>query len=201
MHTLKSFLKATLVGGLLFLVPVVLLLVVLRHALAIATKLATPIAKALPATSALGVPMVTLVAIALLLVLALLAGLVARTRPGRRMTQWFEESLLGSLPQYRMVKSVAEGLTQIETGAGLQPVLVGSDEAWQLGYLIEELHDGWVAVFMPSAPTPMSGNVAYVSRDRIRILDLPMSDAIRIVKQLGTGSAAALQKVDLGPPR
>ena len=100
-----------------------------------------------------------------------------------------------------MVKSVAEGLTQIETGAGLQPVLVGSDEAWQLGYLIEELHDGWVAVFMPSAPTPMSGNVAYVSRDRIRILDLPMSDAIRIVKQLGTGSAAALQAVDLGPPR
>ena len=36
---------------------------------------------------------------------------------------------------------------------------------------------------------------------RIRILDLPMSDAIRIVKQLGTGSAAALQKVDLGPLR
>ena len=59
------------------------------------------------------------------------------------MTHWFEESILGGLPQYRMVKSLAEGLTQIESGDGMQPVLMRGDEGWMLGYQMEELPGGW----------------------------------------------------------
>jgi hypothetical protein len=40
----KSFLKVTLVGGLMFLVPVVWLLLVLRHATPFAATIATPLA-------------------------------------------------------------------------------------------------------------------------------------------------------------
>jgi len=42
-NTIKSFLQATLVGGLMFLVPVVLVAVVLRHALQFAGKIAKPL--------------------------------------------------------------------------------------------------------------------------------------------------------------
>ena len=111
MNTIKAFLKATLVGGLMFLVPVVLVVLVLRHALQLAAKLAVPLADVLPVSHVGGVGVVTLVAVAILLVIAFLAGLLARTGPGRRVTHWFEESLLGGLPQYRMVKSLADGLT------------------------------------------------------------------------------------------
>ncbi len=199
MHTMKEFLKATLVGGLMFLVPVVLVLVVLRHAMQFAGKAAKPIAAMLPVGESFGVPAVTLVAVAILLAIALLAGLVARTPAGRRITGWFEESILGGMPQYRMVKSMAEGLTQIESGEGMQPVLMRTDECWQLAYRLEDLPEGWVAVFVPSAPTPMSGNVIYVSNDRIQPLDMGMAAAMKLVKRLGIGSADALRSVDLGP--
>lgn len=124
MKSSKEFLKATLVGGVMFLVPVVLLLVVLGKALQFAGTVAQPIARMLPVSHMGGVAVATLIAAAILLLIALLAGLAARTQPGRRVTHWFEESILGGIPQYRMVKSMAEGLTQIESGAGLQPILM-----------------------------------------------------------------------------
>ena len=196
---MKEFLKATLVGGLMFLVPVVLVLVVLRHAMQFAGRAAGPIAAMLPISESFGVPVVTLVAAAILLAIALLAGLVARTPAGRRITGWFEESILGGMPQYRMVKSMAEGLTQIESGNGMKPVLMRTDECWQLGYWLEDLPGGWSAVFLPAAPTPMSGNVVYVASERIRPLDLSMAGAMKLVKRIGIGSAEALRAVDLGP--
>ena len=197
MNPIKSFLKSTLVGGLMFLVPVVLVAVVLRHALQVAGKIAEPLAAVLPVSHVGGVGVVTLVAVAILVAIAFLAGLLARTGPGRRVTHWFEESLLGGLPQYRMVKSLADGLTQLETGGALQPVLMRGDEGWMLGYQMEELPDGWRVIFLPASPTPMSGNVMYVEASRVKPLDLSMRDAMQLVKRLGIGSAEKLRGANL----
>ena len=197
MNSIKSFLKATLVGGLMFLVPVVLVAVVLRHALQFAGKIAQPIAAVLPVSHLGGVAIATIIAVAILLCIALLAGLLSRTGPGRRVTHWFEESILGGMPQYRMVKSLAEGLTQLENGTGMQPVLMRGDEGWMLGYQMEELPDGWRVIFLPASPTPMSGNVMYVEASRVKPLDLSMRDAMQLVKRLGIGSAEKLRGTNL----
>jgi hypothetical protein len=53
----------------------------------------------------------------MLVLLAFVAGLVARTYLGERLTRWFEGSLLGRLPQYQMVKSMVEGLASCKTQA------------------------------------------------------------------------------------
>ena len=197
MNSIKSFLKATLVGGLMFLVPVVLVALVLRHALQFAGKIAQPIAAVLPVSHLGGVAIATIIAVAILFCIALLAGLLSRTGPGRRVTHWFEESILGGMPQYRMVKSLAEGLTQLENGTGMQPVLMRGDEGWMLGYQMEELPDGWRVIFLPASSTPMSGNVIYVEASRVKPLDLSMRDAMQLVKRLGIGSAEKLRGTNL----
>jgi uncharacterized membrane protein len=197
MQGIKSFLKATLVGGCMFLVPVVLVLVVAGKGMQFAGKIAVPMAKALPVSHVGGVAVATLIAVTILLVIALLAGLAARTGPGRRLTHWFEESLLGGLPQYRMVKSLAEGLTQIESGDGMQPVLMRGDEGWMLGYQVEVLPGDWRVVFLPASPTPMSGNVLYVEGTRVQPLAISMREAMVLVKRLGIGSAESLRGIVL----
>jgi uncharacterized membrane protein len=196
---MKNFLKTTLVGGVMFLVPVALVLVVLKHAMALAGKVAQPIAANFPQAEVAGIAVVSLVAALILLLIAFGAGLLARTSSGRRVTQWFEESILGGMPQYRMVKSMAEGLTQVESGAGMQPVIVRTDDGWQLAYRLEELAGGWTALFVPQAPTPMSGNVMYVPTHRVQALSIGMPAAMKLVKSIGVGSADVLRGVDLGP--
>lgn len=197
MNSLKSFLKSTLVGGLMFLVPVVLVLIVLSKALQLAGKVAKPLAAALPLSHVGGIGVATLLAIVILLGIAFVAGVLARTTVGRRITHWFEESMLGGLPQYRMVKSLSEGLLQVESGDNLRPVLMHGDDGWMLGYQVETLHNGWVVVFLPSSPTPMQGSVVYVEPDRVKELDLSMVDAMQLVKRLGIGSAEKLRGVRL----
>jgi uncharacterized membrane protein len=191
-------LKATIAGGLLFLLPVVLIVIVLGYAVQLAGKVAEPISEFLPVDAVLGVPGVTILAVLLLIVVSLVAGLFARTSGGKRIMRWSENSLLGG--KYRLVKSMAEGLAQVESTEGVHPALVSIEDGWQIGYLLEPLENGWVAVFLPQAPTPMSGNVMYLPADRVRPLGMTMVEAMAIVKRIGVGSATALRGADLTLP-
>ena len=196
---LADFLKATIVGGLLFLLPVALVLIVLRRAMQVAGKVAQPISALLP-DALTGAVVATGLAVLLLVLVSFLAGLVARTNAGRRTMRLFENSLLGGIPQYQLVKGMAEGLAQVENAEGVKPALVSIEGGWQIGYLLEPLENGWVTVFLPQAPTPMSGTVMYLPADRVCPLDIPMAKAMSIVKHIGVGSGAALHSVDLTLP-
>ena len=197
MKSIKEFLKTTIVGGIVFLVPLILLILVLRHAMEFAGKIAGPIAALFPENRIAGVALATIIAALVLLLLSFLAGLFARTHVGRDLARWLEDSLLGNLPQYRMVKTMAEGFAQVEDAQNLRPALVSIEGGWQLGYLLEEVRAGWVAVFLPQAPTPMSGNVMYMPAERVRVLDMPIGEAMLLVKRLGVGSAHSLRSADL----
>ena len=200
---MKEFLKTTIVGGVLFLLPVALVLFILGYAVRLAAKVVQPISNSLHLDrlgDVGGVGVVTIFAVLVLIFVSFIAGIVARTNVGGRMSRWFENSLLGGLPQYQLVKSMAEGLAQVESTSGVKPALVSIEGGWQIGYLLEPLENGWVAVFLPQAPAPMSGNVMYFPAGRVRPLGITMVQAMAIVKRIGVGSGEALRGADLRPP-
>lgn len=199
---MKTFLKTTILGGVLFLLPVAVILILLGHALGLATKAATPISHYLGLDRFgewSGIGAVTLIAVVVLVFVSFMAGILARTERGRRASRWFENSVFGNLPQYQLFKNMGEGLAQVEGASGAKPVLVSIDDGWQIGYLLEPLEQGWVVVFLPQAPTPMSGNVMYFPSDRIRPLDITMVQAMAVVKRIGVGSSQLLRGADLKP--
>jgi uncharacterized membrane protein len=198
--SLTEFLKTTIVGGLLFLLPMALILIVLGYAMRLAGKIAEGISKFLRVDEAIGAGEVTVLAVLVLVIISFAAGLIARTRGGKRIIRWSENSLLGGLPQYQLVKSMAEGLAQVESAESVSPILVSIEGGWQIGYLLEPLENGWFTVFLPQAPTPMSGNVMYMPADRIRSLEITMVQAMAIVKRMGVGSEDALRGTDLRLP-
>ncbi len=198
--SLLASLRATIIGGLLFLFPMVLIIIVFGYAMQFSIKIAKPISEILHVEPVLGAGGVTVLAALVLILLSLLAGLVARTNAGKRIMRWFENSILGGLPQYRLVKSMAEGLVQVETTEGVHPALVSIEGGWQIAYLLEQLENGWVTVFLPQAPTPMSGNVMYMPADRVRPLNITMVEAMTIVRRIGVGSAKALRGSQLKLP-
>ena len=194
--TLLGFLKATVVGGAIFLLPVALLLVLLSHAMTVARKVAEPLQHLVPETVVPhGFGLLPALTVLILLVVSLAAGLFARTDIGRRIGAWLEQSFLGAVPQYQLVKGMAEGLAELETTEGLVPVLVNIEDGWQIGYQLEELEEGWLALFLPQAPTPMSGTIIYLPASRVRPLDVAMLEVAQIIKHAGIGSKAALQGV------
>jgi uncharacterized membrane protein len=200
-YFMRGFIKTTIVGGVIFLLPVVLVLLVLSHAMRFAGKVVQPISHSLHFDHTVaGVGVATLLASLLLVIASFAAGVVARTKVGHHVSGWFESSLLGNLPQYQLAKSMGEGLAQIEGTDNLKPALISIDGGWQIGYLLEPIENGWMAVFVPQAPTPMSGNVMYLPADRIRPMAISMMQARAIVKHIGFGSGAALRGTNLTPP-
>jgi uncharacterized membrane protein len=99
-----------------------------------------------------------------------------------------------------MAKSIAEGFANAERATdAMRPALINVDCGWQLGYVLETLDNGWMAVFLPQVPTPMSGNIMYVPVECVRKLDITMTQATTLVKQAGIGSREMLSGVDLVP--
>jgi len=198
---MKDFLKTTIVGGVLFLLPVALVLMVLKHAFELAAKAVRPVSNSLHFEHTVaGIGTATVLTVLLLVIVSFAAGMVARTQAGRRISGWFERSFLGGLPQYQLLKSMGEGLAQIEDSGDLKAVLVSINGGWQIGYWLETLENGWVAVFVPQAPSPMSGSVLYLPASHIRPLNVPMMHARSVVKSIGIGSGEMLRGKDLTRP-
>jgi uncharacterized membrane protein len=137
-----GFVKATIAGGLLFLLPSILVVLLFSHAMRFAGKVAHPISQYLTLDKVVGPAGEEFLAVLMLVFISVAAGFVARTAVGRNLMRWSENSFLGGLPQYRLVKSVAEGLAQIENAEDLKPVLVNIVDGWQIGYLLETLQKG-----------------------------------------------------------
>jgi len=69
-----------------------------------------------------------------------------------------------------------------------KPALVDLEDALVPAFIIEELADGRLTVFVPSVPTPLAGAVYILTPERVHPLDIPFTQAIRSVSRWGSGS-------------
>ncbi len=188
-----SFMRTTVLGGLLFLFPIVFVVAILAKALEVTNKLSAPLAGLLPIDSIGGLAVVKLLALVILVLICFLAGLAARTRLAGKFVKSLETNVLGRIPAYTLLKSKAESVLHPEDIGGLRPVLGRFDDSWQLAFEIERMAGGKVVVFLPGAPDPWSGSVCVMTEDRITPLDLTVKSAADIMKRLGKGSTGPLR--------
>lgn len=200
MKFFSGFFKATVVGGLLFMVPLLLMVVVLQKALGIVRKIVVPLAKKFPDATVAGVGMTTILSIVVLLLLCFLFGLAARTRAGKKTREWLEYTILGKVPGYALIKGVIQGVTGLEDDSDAKVALVRIEDAWQLGVVLEIHDDGHRTVYVPGVPNPSSGSVYYMTEDRVRVLDVNMAEAVKVIRHLGMGSKDLLAG-KLTPPQ
>jgi uncharacterized membrane protein len=185
MKTLVKFLKVTLVGGLLVVLPLWVSLLLLLKAINGALKLLLPIAKLLPQT----VVHEKVVALGLLLLVCFLVGLITRTRSGQRVGHWISENILSRIPGFALVRGVTRQFTGDKAEDLFQPALVEIEEALVPAFIIEKHSDGQFTVFVSSSPTPMAGAIYILQPERVHPVDVPLHKAMVCVTKWGTGAA------------
>ncbi|MCW5890192.1 MAG: hypothetical protein KIT14_06530 [bacterium] len=176
-----------LVGGLLFLVPVVLSVLVVSQALRLAARVLAPIAHVLPLGSVAGFAAANVIAGVLLLVACFVAGLVARTRPGVLVGRRLEHAVLRKMPGFTFLKSAAQGFVGLEGTSEVQTALARVEDGWVPAFIVERHRSGLCTVFVPSVPTPAAGTVYLLPPDRVRPLDVPVATMAGVVMRLGVG--------------
>ena len=163
MRIFSGFFKSTVVGGLLFMVPLILFLVVLQKGMHIVSKIVVPLAKPFPDHRILGVGMTTILSVLVIVILSFGFGLLARTAAGKRARDWVEYTIMGRMPGYAIVKGVLQGATGLENEKDAQVALIRFDDAWQIGVVVDTPADGHRTVYVPDAPNPSSGSMFIVT--------------------------------------
>ena len=111
-------------------------------------------------------------AILLLLLFCMAAGLLAQTAFGRRIGSGLDDKL-GNPTGLR------------------RPVMVHIEDAWQLG--MDELENGLYAVYFPSVPEARSGSLFFMEPERVRPLTISVTTAIQTLRRMGVGSRELLK--------
>jgi uncharacterized membrane protein len=189
---LVSLIKTTAIGGIVFLLPLVLLVVVVGKAFNIIRSVSMPVANLISAEKFAGYAVADLLAITVLLVVTLLAGMLARSPVFDRFYKKIDAVILQVFPGYSYIKGMTGSLSDSDAEQSLKSVAIIQDDMVLIGYEVERLTDGWVAVYLPGAPDTRSGSVAYFTDDRIVPLDADFASIASCLKTLGRGSSKVI---------
>src|SRR5262249_36573821 len=158
---------STIIGGLVVLVPMVVLGAIMVWVVETALKVVSPVFQWLPDKSVGGMSLTLLSAVLGLVAGCFLAGLLAETAIIRRLTDWAER-LAVSVRGYALKKNVGASLVGIEGKHPAKTVLVRFEGWWQLGFLMETLSDGRHVVFIPGVPRALVGTLHILAADRVQ---------------------------------
>ncbi len=130
-------------------------------------------------------------------VVILMTGLLATNLIGQRLVGYWE-GLLNRIPVvksiYGSVKQVSDSLLS-SSGMAFKKVLLvryPHPDAWALAFqtnvpseVKEHLDSDYVAVFIPTTPSPVNGFYFYVRRDAVIELDMSVDAAFRTIVSMG----------------
>jgi uncharacterized membrane protein len=194
MKAVSHFLRITVLGGVLFLTPILVLVFIMSKAFDFARRALKPVTAVIPDRFVSGAPTEAILAIVLIALSCFLAGLFARTRLAQRIVSELESSVLSKVPAYEYLKQAGASVMGLGEMADHPVVLTRLGGAWRIGVQTDVVGGGLVAVFVPNSPNPMSGSVFLVAADNVRPARVPLAAAIGCLRRCGAGSEAFLSE-------
>jgi uncharacterized membrane protein len=186
MKSLFRFIRATLSGGILFLLPLVLVIMMLGKAHQIMVKISGPLASKLP-DHFLGLDGSGILAVVLLVLVCFIAGLLIRSPRLKKQVEKLEENLLIYIPGYILLKSITADTIGETDEKGLKPIVVKDGDCWKIGFLVEE-KNGMSTVFIADAPRHDAGEVLIFPSEMVKLISMPSNKVVQSLKNYGKGA-------------
>lgn len=197
MNKIKSFLKTTFFGGFLVVLPIFVLIFVLNWFYEFLIENISPITKVLIQTTRVNEVVAAAIAVTIILLLFFLVGLLVQTRLGKFFFEMFEERVLKRIPIYRIIKE-----TVIQLFGGEKMIFKGvalvrpfQNETLITAFITDESPNGYITVFIPSAPAPTGGYIYHIKKEYVIKINYPVEQAMRTVLSLGAGSKDFVAKL------
>lgn len=192
MKSITSFIKTTLIGGIFFVVPLVLIIILLVKVIDLLRSVVAPLVSKISIEIIDSITLARIVSFIFLVFLCFVAGLLAKTDKAKQLQHWIETNVLSLIPGYTFFKGMGEEAIGMKSTNLRKVVLVDIEEVWQVGFLMDKIDEDLYSVFVPGAPNPSSGDVFFVRKERLKTLDITELDAMKIYKRMGIDSSKIL---------
>ncbi len=194
---MKKFFITTLLGGLLVILPIVIILWAFNMLIRFIVSNITPVTMIVDKfISVRYLP--EIISAIIIVIICFLVGLSVRTKLGNWIHINIEEKILTKIPGYNMVKGAINQLisTEKKTKPFSQVVLfkLFNNEVLLTGVITDDEDEEYVTIFCATAPNPTSGFIYHVLRKDVFLVDISVEDAMRTVFSGGSGSSMLLKR-------
>jgi uncharacterized membrane protein len=193
MKRIAAFLKATTLGGLFLLLPVVILIILVGKVVVTTHSAAQSVMDRLAGHDSVAAEFPMIYAVLIVVGLSFMLGLMMISRQGRDVGTWIERTLLYRVPGYAAARAIVGGMASVERDGVVKAGLLKTGEGVESFVFITEDHgNGKLTIFVPETPNPGSGTVHIVPKDAVRPLQMRITSIATVLQQWGVGSARLL---------
>lgn len=191
MSRMKSLIKTSFLGGLTVILPVAILVFVFKWVFGVVARVIQPLTNLILIKSNLREIMADLLALAIIITVCFIVGVIVKTQIGRFIHTSLENSILKFAPGYSLIKeTIMQFLGRKKTPfSSVALVQVFGNETMLTAFVTDEHSDGSYTVFVPTGPNPTSGNIYHLESRFVHQVDVPVEDAMRSIISCGAGSA------------
>lgn len=197
MKRLQTFIKTTILGGVVVMLPFVILVFVFKWLFGYITGVIEPFAGAVTASIRIPEIVADAVVIALIFLACFIVGMIVKTRIGMWILSGLEDSVFKKAPGYSVVKETVVQILGKEKSPFSTVALVqlfGSDT--MVSAFVTDSHpDGSFTVFVPTGPNPTSGMIYHVPAESVHVVDVPVEETMRSIISCGAGSSRLKQSM------
>jgi len=190
----SGFITKTTKAGIFFILPLSIVVIILLKVIVLLNPFAHIIAQWLRHNANVVVADYLITGV-IIFVILFLGGIVeGKFQTSRKLVVWIEDNILAMVPAYQLIKNVNQEKIGSGENSRLKVVLAPVD-GWVLAFLVEEIDENFVMLFIPGSPDPNSGSLTIFKREEIKNTDLTVKEAYTILRQVGFNSASILKRL------
>jgi uncharacterized membrane protein len=201
MKSSLNFVKTTIIGGIVFLIPFAIVVYVIQQIYSTLYEVVSPLLTSLGIQSIAGGIITVIVIILLILLISFTAGLIVKMSFAKRTGAFFENLALRYIPGYNklradVLKNVNKKLAQDETNFydKWQAVIIKDNAGWKIAFIVEETKENIITIFEPHSADLLKGAVKMISKEDIKSIPIENDKAISYLKNYGIGASELLAK-------
>lgn len=203
----KLFLRKSLFGGIVVLLPLIILGWILKSAFYFVTNVIQPLTDYVSSHYHFPELAADAIVVILIFVACFSVGTIVSTGLGKWLHHHFDQYLVKLAPGYRLIKEIVgqffgdSNSSPFSKGEVARVQLFGEQCPTTVTALVTSKHeDGTVTIFMPTGPNPTSGNIYHVPAKLVQFCpEISVESMMKSIIACGAGSSELFQASKTAP--
>ena len=190
MEKFKIFIRTSILGGTVVVLPIAILGFVFKWIFGFVTNIIQPLTNVVLKKSQ--VPEISAdIFVAVIIVLTcFLIGVIVKTRLGGFLYHHIENRILKVAPGYSLIKETVVQILGKKTSPFSSVALarIFGNETLVSAFITDRHPDGSFTLFVPTGPNPTSGNIFHLKGEYVHPINVPVEETMRSIISCGAGS-------------
>ncbi len=187
MSIFKQSPRAFILGGVFFLLPLLLFVVLANKAIHLLIPVGSKLVDALGLHSVFGAATVSIICVLILLLLCFLSGFLIEKGFIRQWSSSIEEKLFLFFPSFQMLKYRIIGAHPYQVKQQWKAILLRENNYYRVAFITDQSMPGFLSIFLPDAPRMDAGEIRCIKVEECEYQAIPMQQAMNALHRFGKG--------------